>query len=116
MAVKLAIAKEVRHLTQRMNTGVGATRADDARGTSQESRDRLFQNRLNRAPIRLGLPAAVIRAVVFNRELDIHDRLVSGFGMRRRGVTETFKSQHEVIHGPYIRRQNKNGPGKDSSQ
>ena len=94
MAVKLAIAKEVRHLTQRMNTGVGATRADYARGTSQESRDRLFQNRLNRAPIRLGLPAAVIRAVVFNRELDIHDRLVSGFGMRRRGV-------HRDVHGLY---------------
>jgi hypothetical protein len=115
MAVKLAIAKEVRHLTERMNTGVGTTRADYTRGTSAKRRDRVFQNRLNRPAVRLDLPAAVIRAVVLNRQFDIHDRLTLSFGMRRRGV-------HRDVHGLYkisprsdscpdIRRRNENARG-----
>src|SRR5689334_3136763 len=100
MGLKLAVAKEIHHLTQRMNTSVGAARADYAGGSSQESRERRFQNRLNRGPVTLGLPAAVIRSVILNGEFYIHAGLVSAsvsnFSPRQREITRTTVSRQHL--------------------
>src|ERR1044071_3434706 len=108
MELKVAVAKEIHNLTQRMNSGVSTARAYDACGSSQESRDRLFQNRLNRRAVRLGLPAAVIRAVILNGELDIHDGLVtgwlSGFSPRHAEITAGLWFRPT---SPYFRRRSR---------
>ena len=65
-----------------MNAGVGAPGAGYSRGSLEKRRNRLLQNRLNRLATGLDLPAVVAGPVIFDGDLDVHTRIVSGLGFR----------------------------------
>ena len=74
MQIRLSIAEEIDHLPQRMNAGIGSPGTGHTCRCAEKRRYRLLQHRLNRRPIRLHLPAKVIRAVILNAEFDVHEK------------------------------------------
>src|SRR3546814_6737760 len=60
---------EVRHLGERVNPGVGATRALDQHALAAEAPDRLLQGRLHRGAVGLALPADEVGAVILDGDL-----------------------------------------------
>ena len=54
-------------------SAVGATGAGNARRLAEKCRDCAFQYGLDRLAMRLDLPAMIVRAVVFESYLDVHD-------------------------------------------
>src|SRR4030095_3867538 len=74
MQIRFSIAEEIDHLPQRMNAGIGSPRTGHTCRCAEKRRYRLLQNRLNSRPVRLHLPAKVIRAVILNAEFDVHEK------------------------------------------
>jgi hypothetical protein len=66
-----AIAMEIYHLPDSMDTGIRPTAGVDANGVVQKGGDRLFENFLNSSKARLCLPAVEIGPVVAQRQLEV---------------------------------------------
>src|SRR4029450_10343801 len=77
MQIRFSIAEEIDHLPQRMNAGIGSPGTGHTCRCAKKRRYRLLQNRLNSRPVRLHLPAKIIRAFILNAEFDVHEKSVS---------------------------------------
>ena len=63
---------EVHDLAERVDAGVGSSRRCQRRRFTRQVMDRVAESRLDRRCAGLGLPARVIRSLVFEDELDVH--------------------------------------------
>jgi hypothetical protein len=99
MQIRFSIAEEINHLPQRMNAGIGSPGTGHTSRRAEKRRYRLFQNRLNRRPVRLHLPAKVIRAVILNSEFDVHEktRFKCGVFFSLEQATENQRSPFDML-------------------
>ena len=71
---KLCARTKISHLTPGMDSGVGASGADDVDLFLDETLQSFLDRPLNRLPVILALPAGIRRAVVFHEKLNIPDQ------------------------------------------
>src|SRR5262249_5340139 len=70
--IDLAVMDEIRDLTQGVNARVGASRTVETNLRAEDLLQRRLDRLLHRPAVRLDLPAAIVGAVVLDRELNIH--------------------------------------------
>ena len=71
-AIDRPFRREGRHLTARMHAGIRATRRIESYTLAENRRQHPFERALNCGPIRLNLPAVIVRPVVFENHADAH--------------------------------------------
>src|SRR5262245_53530332 len=64
-----------RHLTERMDTGIGPARTVHRHGCAFEARERVLEQPLHRVALGLPLPAGETRAVLCERDLEVAMRV-----------------------------------------